>query len=102
MFIGYAAEKFDTAWKEDETVTKGIFAKQGVDNLSTCKQDIKEIEEIFARYGVTDMGTDKIYQLNDTPSWKRVERARKDIAGRIKRNPEKKFLVVFAIAGHGM
>ena len=81
---------------------RGVEVIQGVQDLKTCKEDIDRITATLARYGVTDMGKDGIYRLDDSPCYKRVNAVRMNITARVKKSPDLKFLIVFAIAGHGM
>ena len=78
MIIGYAGINYGSSWKEkknklqlDEDLKKfrGVEVVQGVQDLKTCKEDIDRITATLARYGVTDMGKDGIYKLDDSPSY---------------------------------
>ena len=48
------------------------------------------------------MGRNDIYLLDDTPTFKRVFKVRTGIAKRLKASPDNTFLLVYALAGHGM
>ena len=48
------------------------------------------------------MGRNNKYLLDDTPTYTRVFRVRTSIAKRLKARPDKTFLLVYALAGHGM
>ena len=76
--------------------------EQGVPDLPTCKDDIIEIMGSLARYGITDTGKNQMYKLDDTPSYKRVFKARVNMSKRFRAHPNETFLVIIAVAGHGM
>ena len=43
-----------------------------------------------------------MYRLDDEPTKKQVNAVRKDLKLRFRASPDETFLIVFAIAGHGM
>ena len=55
-----------------------------------------------AKYLISDYGRNKEYLLNNTPTYKRVVKIRVRLAKRIKARPDETFLIVYALAGHGM
>ena len=57
------------------------------------------------QYGIKDTGPvdDKnLYVLNDNATAAKIRDVMKNIRHRISSNPEKNFLVVYVLAGHGM
>ena len=65
IFVGYAATKYDKAFKKKVVKKKlpkellrfrGVQIEQGVKDLPACKLDIDEIKKTVMKYGVTDMG----------------------------------------------
>ena len=111
IFIGYAATKYNKAFKMKVDKKKlpkellrfrGINIEQGVKDLPTCKLDIDEIKKTVIKYGVTDMGRNNRYLLDFTPTYKRVFKVRTSIAKRLKAGPDKTYLLIYAVAGHGM
>ena len=79
MFIGYAATKYDKAYKVKVMKKKlpkelrrfrGVQIEQGVNDLPACKLDIDEIKKTVMKYGITDMGRNDIYLLDYTPTYK--------------------------------
>ena len=110
-FIGYAAMVYDAAYKKakakkqlekDLNKFRGVIIEQGVNDLPACKLDIDEIRKCVARYGITDMGRNGQYLLDYTPTYKKVFRVRAGISKRLKKSPDKTFLLLYAFAGHGM
>ena len=81
---------------------RGVKVEQGINNLPDCKCDIDVIRKCVAKYGITDMGRNNIYLLDDTPTYSRVFKVRTGIAKRLKASPDNTFLLVYALAGHGM
>ena len=67
-----------------------------------CKDDIDAIRIMAARYAITDYGKNDSYLLDNTPSYKRVFKTRTGISTRLRENPDKTFLLLYALAGHGM
>ncbi len=51
---------------------------------------------------MSDLGKDNIYLLDQTPGYKEILNVRKNIAARVKKAPDERFLIIFAMAGHGM
>ena len=110
-FIGYAATVYDKAYKKvvdkkalqnDLYKFRGVKIEQGVNNLDKCKDDIDLIRKCLAKYGIIDMGRNDSYLLDDTPTYNRVFKVRTSIKKRIKKTPDNTFVLVFALAGHGM
>ena len=54
------------------------------------------------RYNIKDMGPDNLYKLDNDPDRKALWKARRSILDRLMTNPEKKFLIVYVLAGHGI
>ena len=48
------------------------------------------------------MGRNNQYLLDNTPTYKRVFKVRTGIAKRLKASPDKTFLLLYALAGHGI
>ena len=55
-----------------------------------------------ARYQIKDYGRNNEYLLTNTPTYKRVFKIRGKLKKRIKKHPNETFLIVWALAGHGM
>ena len=60
----------------DQHKWRGVKVEHGVNQLLECRADIEEIRIMAARYLISDYGRNKEYLLNDTPTYKRVFRAR--------------------------
>ena len=73
--------------------------KQAIDDLDKCKEDCDTLEDAFSRFEFTDPGN--IYRLHN-PTSKQVRDVRLAVVKRIREHPEKKFVVVYLIAGHGI
>ena len=110
-FIGYAATVYDKAYKKvaaqnqlqnDLHRFRGVKIEQGVKDLPACKLDIDEIRTCVAKYGIIDMGKNDRYLLDYTPTYKTVFNVRTGISKRLQANPDKTFLLLYALAGHGM
>ena len=68
-------------------------------------KDCELIKEVLDRYDIRDTGPvdDKnLYVLNDSATSAKIIQVMKNIRQRIGSNPEKNFLVVYVLAGHGM
>jgi len=74
----------------------GVQVKQGVDDLIKVYGDIDTIRTHLELFGVSE-----VVELID-PTKKKVDLERKNVKLDITAHPEKKFLIIFAIAGHGM
>ena len=55
-----------------------------------------------AKYLISDYGKNDEYLMNDTPSYKKVFKTRNKLKKRIKTHPDETFLIIYALAGHGM
>ena len=73
-----------------------VKVKQGVEDLPKVYGDIDSIKNHLSLFGVSE-----VLDLID-PTKKRVDLLRKKAKMEIVASPETKFLVIFAIAGHGM
>ena len=83
--------------KKNRTNFRGSQVVQGVKDLGTCRADIIDIINSFNRYGLT-----RVVNMYDDPTFKRVKKGRTELENTLKLNPDESFLVVYAIAGHGM
>ena len=57
------------------------------------------------QYGIEDtgpIGDENLYVLNDEASARKMLKVMKSIRSRIMSNPEKNYLVIYMLAGHGM
>ena len=73
--------------------------------LSLPLKDCETMRIVLERYGITDTGPidDKnLYVLNDNATAAKIRKVLKSIKHRISSNPEKNFLVIYVLAGHGM
>ena len=110
-FIGYAAVTYNACWRmvtskmdliRDQRKWRGVKVEHGVKQLLECRADIEEIRIMAARYLISDYGKNDRYLLNDTPSYKKVLKTRSKLSNRIKTHPNETFLIIYALAGHGM
>lgn len=86
---------------EDPRVVK---VEQGVQNLPTCRKDIDDMLHGLGFYDVIDMGlpeNPEKYKLYE-PTKQQITDAIKELKSRISKNPEKKFFIIFCVAGHGL
>ena len=60
------------------------------------------MREGFRRYGVLDSGACDIYTMNDGATKSNKDQVIKSINQRLEKNPNKKFMVVYLLDGHGM
>ena len=70
-----------------------------------CWKDCKTLYGALERYGITDtgpVGDEQLYILNDDATSKKKSHIVSNIRNRLKNNPEKKYLIIFMMAGHGM
>ena len=110
-FIGYAATTYKAVWKmvkakvnenRDAYKWRGVTVEHGVKELLKCKEDIDAIRIMAARYIISDYGRKGQYILDYTPSYRKVFKTRVGISKRLKAHPDKTFLLLYALAGHGM
>ena len=94
----FATSCFDSTWKQNEN---GKYEPFYV-NLDMCKSDCEIVRRTLKKFQVTDTGKDGIYNLVNDPTLVQVVNATADIRRRLKRNPDKLFLIFYMIAGHGM
>ena len=78
--------------------TSELKVKQGVSDLPACKQDIEDVIQAFAYYDIYCKPEHRL----DEPTKKDVGEATKCIKKAMKASPEKKFFIVWALAGHGI
>ena len=77
----------------------------GENGESFCQKDCATMREALKPFGVTDTGPvdDKnLYILEESATQEKILNVARSIRKRIKDAPEKKFLVVYVLAGHGM
>ena len=63
------------------------------------------MREALERYGIKDTGPiedENLYVINDNATFKKTSSIMKNIRQRIANNPDKNYLVVYVLAGHGM
>ena len=68
-------------------------------------KDCEEMREALKRYGITDtgpIGDENLYVLNDNATAAKIRKVMQNIRHRIASDPEKNYLVVYVLAGHGM
>ena len=70
-------------------------------DLPATKQDCLTLRVALEAYGIVDRGPDNMYVMDD-PNMKRVRAVKRSLMMMLKDNPDKKVLIVFILAGHGM
>lgn len=92
--------KYDAAWKAD---AKGN-ATQGISNLPDCKKDSNIFRVCMEKFGIRDcgLGTDMYNLRLSDPTKKELEKAMLFLRKQFKNNPDKKYLVAYVFAGHGI
>ena len=68
---------------------------------SLCWKDCLIMKKVLEKYGVNDYGPNDEYLMNDV-NYVMTVRFVVNIKRRIRDCPEKKFLIVYVLAGHGM
>ena len=66
------------------------------------KQDCKLIEESFKKYGDLYFGPDDMYKLVDDPSYKEINKLKRQLMKDLKKWAKEKTLVVYILASHGI
>ena len=103
IVVYYWATKFDAVLRiAEQTNSEGNteqVATQFMGNLPHCGKDIVAFKGAMERYGITNPAD--IYELED-PKFMQTLKTMKKIRERLKDNPEKKHLILYVAAGHGM
>ena len=104
IFIGYSGVNFNAAHKQSKLKSKTglVRVEVAMSTLVEAIKDIRVIRGAFAKISVSDTGRRGQYMLLDAPTWKQVQKVRKNVKKRVRVNPDKKVLIVLAMAGHGM
>ena len=68
---------------------------------SLCWKDCQTMMDTLLRYGFTADGPNAII-FNDTLTIKMLMQSNKSLKMRMMREPDKKFLIIYVLAGHGM
>ena len=100
----FSQSTFDSVWVErNGKVVQALANLKDEHGNSLCKKDIDKIRPILEMYGINDNGPNDLYIINETAiTRKAVTGPINDIKKRLGASPEKTFLIVFVIAGHGM
>ena len=80
-------------------------AVQCVGDLPTTLDDIKAIRDpLEEKYKFVHLtGKDGEFDLSDNPEWSKVLATRKHLINKLFRKyPDKKYVVIYVIAGHGI
>ena len=73
------------------------------DDNSLCLKDCDTIRPVLESYGITDLGGEgKPHIMNDNGTFKKIFTVMRDLKKRFTMEPDKNFLIVFVLAGHGM
>ena len=91
-------EKFNAVFKIQKDGKYG----QAMQDLPGTEKDCRAIRKAAKKYGATDNG-DGTYTLKDTEAnhgnYRKIQRS---ILTRLRAKPEKKYLIIYCFAGHGM
>ena len=71
-------------------------------DLDNVQDDCAWLEGAMEQYLIMDYGPDNMYKMINDPSYKMVDATRRSIMKYLKNNPEKKVLVVYVFACHGV
>ena len=69
---------------------------------SLCWKDCLDMKQVLERYSITDTGPNDLYIMNEENTMQKVVKVIVHIKKRFKKHPDKKFLIVYVLAGHGM
>ena len=106
IIVYFWAMEFDAVEKiveqEDSEGNVQKVVKQFMGNLPHCEDDIEAFKGAMEQYGITKAtNPGNIYELKD-PKNMEVMKTMAEIKKRLKANPDKKHLILYVAAGHGM
>ena len=83
---------------------KELKAVQCVGDLPTTLDDIKVIRDpLEEKYKFVHLtGKDGEFDLSDNPEWETVRKTRQHLIKLFRNYPDKKYVVIYVIAGHGI
>ena len=93
----FVNSKYNSLWKPEKGKATPAYA-----DLPAVYDDYKTMEATLAPFGITDHGKDDMYKMIDDGTLAKKRAVYKDINDRMQKQPDKKFLVVFLMACHGM
>ena len=75
---------------------------QAYGNLKECKNDCRRMRRTLERFGIGLREKYNFYFDKDDTTAMKCMKAVRDLKNRCKENPDKRFLFVYVLAGHGM
>ena len=70
--------------------------------LPDAREECNMMREALENYGITDMGFENMYRIDDDPSIERCQDVMFSISKRLKDNRDKNFLIIYIFRGHGV
>ena len=98
MLVEFATSRFDACKKREANGQ----IKQFMHDLPNVKQDCDWLEEAISKYGKIDFGPNDMFKMTDGPDWSTVDKTKKQLFKMLKESKDKRTLVTYVFAGHGM
>ena len=92
--VYFSGTVFDAVWNKKRSGK----IEQAMINLDACKDDIDLFRDVLKRYKVKKENEHNCHN----PTRKQMDDLIKELAKKFKSEPEKNFLVIYVVAGHGM
>ena len=109
LVVYFAQATFDQCWKRNPHTNEYAQSMPDLKDPETgesyCWRDCENMRNSLEQYGITDTGpveNKNLYILNENATQTKVLEVMNNIKTRIEAEPNKKFLVVYVISGHGM
>ena len=98
--VYYATRNYNEVWRRDKKNKEKIvtFYKK----LTECKNDCITFRQAMTRFQILDNGEGGIYNMENDPSFKTVQKTMANIRRKLATNPDQQFLFFYVLAGHGM